>query len=194
MKKQLFIIILSLITFIVKGQSDSKTITSWLPAISLGETADFTSGFSARGIEYETSKHITEDITLGFAISWNVFREKVTDELLDYNDAVISGVQFRYFNTIPLNLKFKKYFNFNDFEPFLGLGIGPSYSRDRTDIGIYSSVDDKWQFNIAPEIGSLVEVSSGFALALKIKYNYSPKAGDFHSVSYLSFGIGFSYR
>lgn len=195
MKKQLLIIaILCLLLSTSKGQSNYETIISWLPAVSLGETAGFTNGFSPRGMDIESSKYINKDLTIGFALGWNVFREKAGDDLLNYDGFVISGTQFRYFNTVPINLKMKKYFGFNKINTFLGLGVGTSYSKARTDIGLFQITEDKWQFNISPEIGSVINVSDSFFFALKVKYNYSPRAGDFDPVSYLGIGFGVAFR
>ena len=190
MNKYFVIIVLCLATFIVKGQDNTTMIVSYLPAMSLGETADFTNGFSPRGIDFEANKFLSEDISVGFVIAWSIFREKIVGESLEYNDALVTGTQFRYLNTTPINLNVKKYFPNREFTPYVGVGGGTSYSKNRTDIGVFSLTEDKWQFNVAPEVGMLYELSRNNVLSLKVKYNYSPKAGDFPSVSYLSFGVG----
>jgi len=69
--------------------------------------------------------------------------------------------------------------------------LGTSYVDRKTDIGIFSLTDEKWLFNVAPEVGLLYDVSNSTVLSFKVKYNYSAKAGDFPAVSYLSFGLGF---
>ena len=191
MNKYFIIIALSLVTFIAKGQDNTTIIVNYLPAVSMGETADFAKDFSPRGIDFEVNKFLSEDLSVGFVIAWNVFREKIVGESIEINDALVTGTQFRYLNTTPLNVNVKKYFT-NEFEfaPYIGIGVGTSYSKQRNDIGVFSLTDEKWQFNVAPEVGILYDLSSRNILSLKVKYNYSAKAGDFPAVSYLSFGIG----
>lgn len=192
MKKYIAILVLGLVTFMAKGQNETQIIFNYLPAVSLGETADFTQDFSPRGVDFEVNRFIQDDLSVGFLIAWNVFREKVVGESIEYNDALVTGTQFRYTNTTPLNVNVKKYFKNAefDFAPYVGFGLGTSYTKQTNEIGVFALTDEKWQFNVAPELGILYDLESRTILSLKVKYNYSAKAGDFPAVSYLSFGFG----
>jgi len=190
MKKYIAIIVLSLASFIAKGQGETMIIVNYLPAVSLGETADFTNNFSPRGVDFEVNYFLSEDFSLGFVTSWNIFREKISGETFNYNDLTITGTQFRYTNVVPLNINAKKYFTGNTVTPYLGVGVGTSYAKQSNDVGVFNLSQDKWLFNVAPEIGLLYEMSRSTVLSFKVKYNYSPKAGDFPSQSYVSFGFG----
>lgn len=190
MNKYIVILILGLASLLVKAQDETLIIVNYLPAVSLGETADFANNFTPRGVDLEVNKFIAADMSVGFVISWNVFREKIVGESIDYEDMLVTGTQFRYVNTVPLNVNFKKYYLGNGTTPYFGLGLGTSYAKQENDIGVFTLSEDKWLFNLAPEIGLLYDISRSNVLSLKVKYNYSPKAGDFPSVSYVSFGIG----
>lgn len=190
MNKYIAILLLSLASFMVKGQDETVIIVNYLPAISLGETAEFTKDFSPRGIDFEVNRFIAEDMSVGFVVSWNVFRDKIVGESVEYKELLVTGTQFRYSNLVPLNINFKKYFEVSDISPYIGVGVGTSYAKQQNEIGVFSLTDDKWLFNVAPEIGMLYELSRMNVLSLKVKYNYSPKAGDFPSQSYISFGVG----
>lgn len=190
MNKYIIILILGLASLIGKAQDETLIIVNYLPSLSLGETADFTNNFSPRGVDFEVNKFIAEDISVGFVVSWSIFREKIVGESLEYNDMLVTGTQFRYTNTVPLNLNVKKYFTGNDMTPYVGVGLGTSYAKQKNEVGVFVLSQDKWLFNVAPEVGMLYELSRSNVLSLKVKYNYSPKAGDFPSVSYLSFGVG----
>lgn len=192
MKNRLLIFVfLALAPVCAKSQASSLWLVNYLPAISLGETADYTSNFSPRGVDFEMNHFFSEDLSVGFVISWVTFREKVTDELLLIDNATVSGIQYRYLNSVPININLKKYFPQDKLLPYMGVGLGTSYSRSQTDVGIFSLTDDQWQFNLAPEIGVLIPLQATRSASFKIKYNYSPEAGGFTSVSYISFGIGF---
>lgn len=190
MNKYIAILILGLASLIVKAQDETLIIVNYLPAVSLGETADFANDFSPRGVDFEVNKFIAADMSVGFVVSWNIFREKIVGESFEYEDMLVTGTQFRYVNTVPLNVNFKKYYLGSESTPYFGVGLGTSYAKQRNEIGVFTLSQEKWLFNVAPEIGLLYDISQSTLLSLKVKYNYSPKAGDFSSVSYLSFGIG----
>ncbi len=190
MKRKIIILLLALSPVLAVAQGRTHIYVNFLPSISLGETADYTKNFSPRGVDFEVEKFLSESLSVGFVTSWVVFRDKISDELFEYNNTTISGIQYRYLNTVPINLNVKKYFSRETYAPYVGLGLGTSYTQAQTDLGILSFTDDKWQFNFAPEIGVLYLLPRDRLASFKIKYNYSPKSGDFDAVSYLSFGIG----
>lgn len=190
MKKYTLIIILCLASLITRGQDETLVLVNYMPSLSLGETADFTKNFSPRGVELEVNRLIAEDLSLGLAVGWNVFREKVTGESFEYKNYLVTGTQFRYTNIVPLNIKAKKYFSMGNRKPFIGFGLGTSYARQTNDVGIFSLVDNQWQFHISPEAGMQVILSEGLLVSLKVKYSHSLKAGSFPAMSYLGFGIG----
>ncbi len=194
MNKYIAIIVLSLASFIAKGQGETVIIVNYLPAVSLGETADFTNNFSPRGVDFEVNYFVSEDVSVGFVTSWNIFREKIVGESFEYGEMLITGTQFRYTNVVPLNVNLKKYFTGNTTTPYLGVGVGTSYAKQQNEIGVFVLSQDKWLFNVAPEVGMLYDMNRTTVLSFKVKYNYSPKAGDFPSMSYVSFGIGIGMR
>lgn len=190
MKRHAFIFLLSLAPFLARGQAETEVILNYMPALSLGETADFTKNFSPRGVELEVNRFLEEELSLGISAGLNVFREKVTGESFEYRDALVTGTQFRYTNIVPLNVNARKYFPLNDLTPFAGIGLGTAYAKQTNDIGIFSIVNDKWLFNIAAEAGIQIRAGSSIPVSLKIKYSYSVKSGNFPSMSYLAFGAG----
>lgn len=186
MKKYIVILVFCLATIIVEGQS-TELFVNYQPAYLFGENG----GFSSRGMDFEANKFLSEDLSVGFNIGWNVFTKKVVGESLMVKGALVTGTQARYFNMVPLNVNVKKYFsNGGDLTPYVGAGLGMSYFDRRTDIGIFSLTDHKWLLNFAPEVGILYDLNLYTAISFKVKYNYSVKASDFPSVSYLSFGLG----
>ena len=190
MKRYVILILLSLIPIFSMGQVETLVKIHYLPALSLGETADFTSNLSPRGMDFEVSRFFSEELSVGISLGWNVFREKVTGESFEYRNAVITGTQFRYTNIVPMNITAKKYFGAGEWLPFVGIGLGTSYARMTNNAGIFSFVDNKWQFNMAPEAGIEARINPDVLFSFKIKYSYSAKAGDFPGMSFLGFGVG----
>jgi len=190
MKKYILIILFALTLTVAKGQSYTEVYLHYMPAVPFGETADYTGGISPRGVDFEANRFIGDDMSVGFNIGWTIFREKVSPELIEINDLDIFGTQFRYQNMVPVNVTFKKYFLSSTYTPFVGIGVGTEYIQRLNDIGVFSLSDDKWLFNIAPQVGVLYDFSGSAALSFKLRYNYSLKSGDFPAASYLSLGIG----
>jgi len=190
MNRYTFIFILCLASLITKGQDEISVVINYMPSLTLGETANFTKNFSPRGVELELDRFITDNLSLGLAVGWNVFREKVVGESFEYNNFLVTGTQFRYCNIVPLNIKTKKYFSMGNQTPYIGFGLGTSYTRRTNDVGIFTLIDNKWQFHIAPEAGMQVNLREGLLVSLKVKYSHSLKAGSFPAMSYLGFGIG----
>lgn len=190
MKKYILLALLSLSITAANAQRHNQFFINYLPSIPLGETADFTGGISPRGIDFEANHFLSDDISVGVNLAWTVFRENISDEILQVGDLDISGIQFRYQNIVPLTVNVKKYFIGETMMPYLGLGTGIQYAEQRNDIGVFSVTDDKWQFTFAPEVGMLYDLSYSAVLSVKLKYNYAFKANDFPATSYLSLGIG----
>jgi hypothetical protein len=126
MKRYALIIAICLGSLMVKGQGETEVVLNYMPALSLGQTADFTRNFSPRGIELEMHRFLADELSVGIAVGWNVFREKVEGESFKYNDALVTGTQFRYTNIVPLNVNARKYFGQYDLAPFVGIGLGTS--------------------------------------------------------------------
>lgn len=195
MKKYIIISILIIVTIGVKAQEGTSIFASYLPSIPLGKTADFSNNISPRGVDFEVQRFINEELSVGFNIGWNLFREKIPEETFYYDDLTITGVQFRYSNIVPLTLVVKKYFTGEgDYLPYLGFGLGTSYNEKRNDIGVFSLTDDKWLFNIAPEIGMLYDMNYKSWISVKLKYNYGVKSGEFPAQSFISLGVGIGLK
>lgn len=195
MKKYILILILSLAFQTIKAQEGTTFFINYLPAMSLGETAEFTDNISPRGVEFEMNKYISEDLSVGFGIGWHIFREKISGESFEYDDLLITGTQFRYTNLTPINVNVKKFFSGNSsYLPYIGAGIGTSYAKQTNEVGVFRLEDDKWLFNVAPELGLHYDMNYRTLISFKVKYSYNLKAGDFPSQSFLAIGIGVGFK
>lgn len=195
MKKYIIIALLALVTYGVNAQDGIKVFVNYLPSIPLGKTADFTDNISPRGVDFEVQKFLKEDLSVGFVVGWNMFRQKISDLTFEYEDLTVTGTQFRYTNIVPMNVNLKKYFiSEGHTMPYIGFGLGTSYNDMRTEAGVFVDGEDKWLFNIAPEVGMLYDLNYKSYLSVKVKYNYSLEAGDFPSTSFLSLGIGMGLK
>lgn len=164
-------------------------------ALPLGDTKDFTSDFSYRGVVLEGRKVVNEHVTAGLSFGWNVFTRQLDTTTVFPGGAAIGGNQWRYTNAFPLFANVHYYLGeANSLRPFIGANVGTIYTERRVDINLYSLADDAWQFAFAPEAGVVFPlgwVVRGFASA---RWQYALEGGGMPAQQYVSFNIGIASR
>ncbi|MGD1891311.1 MAG: outer membrane beta-barrel protein [Cyclobacteriaceae bacterium] len=177
------------------------------PQTDLKEYIDRTS-FRGFGLHYQY--FLNSNLAVGGSFNLEVYNQKV-DELFSVRGnldtegegigrsitADISGVQFRYFNTISFLFTTQYHFGKQwDTRLYAGLGLGPYRTLQRTEIGLVAITNNHWQLGLAPEIGVNIPLGlSDTGLKFGVRYNHAFRVGNSLEVSYLSFmlGIGFMY-
>lgn len=171
-------------------------------SVPLGDLRDFTNKASFRGFDVEFHQFMGTDerFSLGAAIGWNVYYKDKNDASGNFkfsgsNDVyTITGNQYRYVNTVPMLAIGRFYFTDNNtaVRPYVGLGLGTSWTEKRLEVGQFASTVSRWQFAMSPELGMYVPLSSQFALNFGAKYNYATKAshGRVPEMQSLTFNIG----
>ena len=59
--------------------------------------------------------------------------------------------------------------------PFVGLGIGTSWTERRLEVGQFASTISRWQFALAPEVGMYIPINDQFAFNVGARYITVPK-------------------
>jgi outer membrane protein W len=80
--------------------------------------------------------------------------------------------------------------------PYIGLGAGAYYIKQRLEIGVMMLEVDNWHFGLMPEVGVLIPTESVIFI-IRAKYNYAFSAGksigkDAIDISYVSLNVGVS--
>lgn len=169
-------------------------------SVPFGDVKDYTDKTSFRGMDLEYHQFLGQRFSIGGAIGWNVYYQNKDNISGDFkfsgsdNMYTITGDQYRYVNTVPLLAIGRYYFNDGNgaVRPYVGLGIGTSWTEKRLEVGQFSSTISRWQFAMAPEIGMYVPVSDQFGFNFGAKYNYASKAanGRVPEIQSLTFNIG----
>jgi hypothetical protein len=198
MKKIIFIIILAF-TIVAVGRVNAqhKGYTSFQYAMGIpaGDLNSFISKPSFRGFLFEYRRNITDNISAGLDLGWNVFYERKSNDTYTVKDASISGVQYRYSNEFPMLVSIDYSFSQgNKVQPYASFGIGTIYSLRDTDMGIYRYEQDAWHFGLKPEIGAIFEMSDVVGFKLAAKYYHGFAAGDLESQGYFSVSAGLAFR
>jgi outer membrane protein W len=177
-------------------QAQSTFTVAYSMGFASGDLADFISQASFRGATMEFRKMVQPNIGVGLTFGWNVFYEELSRESYTVGSSTLTGKQFRYSNHFPMLLGANYYLSPGEqFNPFVGLGIGTIYTRRNTDMNLYTVEQEAWNFALQPEVGFLYTLTDGAAIYLSGRYNQGFKAGDEldGAQSYFTLNVGFSF-
>lgn len=190
MKKLFATLIFVTLGYLSFGQSMHGL--SYSMALPVGKTGDLISKYQWRGFGIEGKYFLTDQITLGWQTGWNTMYQEERGSFVE-GTRTRTGTQYRWLNIWPALATINYFFGEDgDTQPYLGAGIGTYWIEQRTQMGLFSSTDDTWNFGIAPEIGVLFPLNLNSNLYLNLKYNYGMNGSeDVEDYSYLTFNVGF---
>jgi outer membrane protein W len=165
-------------------------------SVPMGQTADHVSNTSFRGVSFEFGRFLTNDLSVGFLISWTVFNEEFPKDTYEFdNNFRLTGKKYNYINAFPLMAAGRYHFMPGSvFRPYAGAGIGAYIINKTTEMGVYSDENKNWHFGIYPEAGFLIEMTNEVFFNLGARYNHAFKAGgDSHSWLGIQAGVTFIY-
>lgn len=195
------IIFLSFMLSVNLFAQDLLTGLTYSISIPTGNTSDFISNTSFKGLSIDLRKFISRNASIGFLVGWSTFEEE-TNETISTSVGDVSGEQNRLINSFPVMITTDYYFGEGrEFRPFIGIGVGMYYfyhqlehTLELTDDNLESS---KWHFGVAPE-GGFVYLLESVYLFVNVRYNYAFSVENeitkiSTSQSYLTFNIGFAF-
>ena len=184
-----------LILIIVAQKSNAQkmyTSLSYNTSVPLGDTQDYISKYSWRGVGFEGNWFLNEEFTLGIRIDWNVFHEKTSGDFTDGTNT-LSGTQRRNINIIPVLVEGRYHLGENNtLRPYAGIGLGTYRTLQRTEMGIFLADNNNWQFGFAPSVGVLIPVGPT-SLNMSLRYNLALESGDATAHSYLGINLGVAW-
>ncbi|RIW15176.1 OmpW family protein [Algoriphagus lacus] len=195
MKKFLIISAFLVMVLASVANAQSLTTTSYSMGLATGDMGDYTSNFSGRGFTLDYRKMVQPNLGVGFYTGWNVFYDERPYDTYTIDNRTVSGKQYRYVNSFPIMVATDYFIKpGEDFNPYVGLGVGTIYTERATDMGIYRFTQDAWSFAFTPQVGFLYSLSRYAGINFSAKYNLGLAAGDFESTqSYVSFNIGYVF-
>jgi len=189
------IILILLATICVGGVFAQGSFTASYPiSFPMGDLSDYIGQTSFRGVTMEFNKRVKKTIDIGLEFSWHTFYERQDKKVYTEGTASVSGIQYRYTNTMPL-LAGVKYYKETDgnLKPFAGLGLGTLYVNRSTDLGMYRITTEAWQFALRPELGVLFKAGPGVSALLGVKYYAGFGTDDLDGQSYISVNLGLMF-
>ena len=161
-------------TLIALSSTAQYATIAYSTAAPLGEFKDYISKYSWTGVEASYKHKVGESFTVGLHYSYTKFYEKHDRSTYIFDNGAITGTRYAYSfrNNIELSLNYM-YETFSRFTPYVGFAAGPSYTHNVDVIGLLEVNDYfPWSFSMTPQIGTMIEISSGLAIDVKMNYNY----------------------
>jgi len=191
------IIILFLLLSVNLFAQDLLTGLTYSISIPTGNTSDFISETSFKGLSIDLRKFFSYNASIGFLVGWSAFEEETNNTIPTYIGDV-TGEQSRLINSFPVMITTDYYFGEGrEFRPFIGIGVGMYYFYHQLEQVEQNLESSKWHFGIAPEAGFVYLLESIYAF-VNVRYNYAFSTENeitkiSTSQSYLTFNIGFAF-
>lgn len=197
--KKLFVI--SLLWFGLSPLVNGQILNlNYQMSVPLGKINDFAGKMSFRGMDIEYHHFLSERFSIGGLVGWNTwYKDKgmVTQNFRlggEKDVHTITGYQYRYVNSVPIMAVGRYWMGESNalFQPFVGMGIGTSWTEMKIDVGLFTATHSRWQFAFAPEIGTLINMNDQIAFNVAAKYVYGTKAdhGRVPTMQNLTFSVG----
>ena len=184
-------LLIVLLTVSAHGQ-DSMPYITYNIGIPSGDMRDFASDTSYAGLEIGYRYIVQKDISVGFNVGWNYFKDKETG-LTEIDNGHVYGRRGNYIDLFPMMVSGHYYFKTQkELKFYTGLNMGTSYVREKQAVGVFTMSDTHWHFAFAPEAGLIYPMTTT-DLMFNIKYNYAFEASDSIDYSYWGINIGVTF-
>jgi len=178
------------------GHGQTWESVTWSMSAPTANTKDFASPFSFRGVNLSWRKRVGGRAAAGLDVGWSVLNEE-TAQTSTFDQADITGQQFRYFNAFPILASIDLGLgNPHGVHPLLGLSVGTYYIERELDIGLWAISDNNWHVGLVPSLGLLIPLGGGMDDATAIvraRYNYAFASGQAPYQSWLGIDVGFAF-
>ncbi len=194
MKKIIFILAFFVTGFSALAQ-DTFTSLHYDISVPLSNTQDYIGRGSWRGVGFDYSKKVSGNLAVGFSLGWHVFYERKDFDTYTEGNVSLSGIQFRYINSFPIhgNVTYFLGVEESDLQPYVGLGIGTTSFNMRTEMGLFQSETNSWNFSMQPQAGFLYRVNYNVAVLAGAKYYTIFKNSKIDAQGYLTFNVGVAW-
>ena len=196
MKKIIILICMLTVGAFITPYVSAQSFTSiqYTVGIPFGGLKEHTDNVSGRGFTFEFHKEVAPSLSVGVNLAYSVFYEKKPYGSYNSGNATLTGTQYRYNNLFPMLVNAHYTFGEILIVPYVGLGIGTVYDLRNTDMGMYTIEEYNWHFLISPELGCLIDISSGTSIKLNAKYDNAFKIHDADGFGNLNLSLGFVFN
>lgn len=164
-------------------------------AVPSGPTRRYVSDFSWRGLGVDARFPLRPYVTGSVNVGWNLLHDQTNNPFV-FDRGAASGLQFRDLQAMsllggaqvylaPLTLDSAA----TTVRPYVGLLTGGILVERRTDLGLFTILEDQnWHLGFAPQAG-LIATVRGFNILLDARYTYGVPSGG-GKVSFFGMNVG----
>lgn len=116
------------------------------------EYANVASGW---GMNFEGGYYIIPKMSLGLFVSYHTNNKYIGEQILRLSDteSLYTDQQHSIYQ-VPFGITSRwRFIEDRMFEPYIGVKLGAMYTRMESDTQVYTYYQDRWGFNVQPEIG-----------------------------------------
>ena len=116
------------------------------------EYANVASGW---GMNFEGGYYIIPKMSLGLFVSYHTNNKYIGEQVLRLSDteSLYTDQQHSIYQ-VPFGITSRwRFIEARMFEPYIGVKLGAMYTRMEADTQVYTYYQDRWGFNVQPEIG-----------------------------------------
>jgi len=193
----LFICLCGTIPSAAQDELRGSTLTAqYTISIATGNTKEFVTKASLRGWTFDYRYHFNDVGSLGASIGWYVFYDKRNYDSYTTRDETmtLSGMQYRYMNSIPMMATFNYFLPTGNISPFAGLGIGTTYNEEKLVMGRYSLDINTWHFTLAPELGVRMNAVKSVSGYFSARYHNNFETDELRTQSYIGLNFGVMWK
>ncbi|UJP63815.1 hypothetical protein [Mongoliitalea daihaiensis] len=176
----------------VHAQGGTIIAINYAPALPMGNTANFASNFTGRGVSFETYFMKTKKSGFGIEFATNGFADQRSNESIEVGTVTVTGNQFRAVSATSVLPSYIFVIGDNStFKPFLSLGAGLSFLTHQTDMGIFVQKETATHVALRPELGAMLKISNYVGIKVSTKYYQTFGSESIDAQSFLGFNLGF---
>ncbi len=163
---------------------------------------DYANRASGWGMNFEGGYYIIPNMSLGLYVSYHTNNKYIGEQVLHLSstESLYTDQQHSIYQ-VPFGVATRWRFTTEDmFEPYIGVKLGTMYSRMESNTQVYTYYQDRWGFNVQPEIGlSFFPMPlNRVGIHMAVYYNYSTNKSkvltyNIDGYSNIGFHLGISF-
>ena len=163
------------------------------------EYANVASGW---GMNFEGGYYIIPKMSLGLFVSYHTNNKYIGEQVLRLSDteSLYTDQQHSIYQ-VPFGITSRwRFIEDRMFEPYIGVKLGAMYTRMESDTQVYTYYQDRWGFNVQPEIGFSLYPMPVNRIGFHMAIYYSYATNKSHVLTYningynnIGFRLGISF-
>ncbi len=145
----------------------------WEAAVPNAALRDYVENPGYYGLQVEVRRGIARSLSLGLATSWTWLAQSYRTKEISYPDATVSGPLYQRVRLVTVRATAHWYLRAGSLQPYVGVGAGGLSWETYRNVGAWVQSQSDWALTADPQLGILWTNSSGAALHVQARYQYS---------------------